>query len=111
MSTPPLVSIVTPCLEPGERLARCLESVAAQTYPRIEHIVVDGGSTDGTVKELRKRGVRFVSEPDDGQTQAINKGFALARGDWLGWLNADDVLTTRAVELAVSGARETPGAG
>jgi glycosyltransferase involved in cell wall biosynthesis len=108
MSTEPLVSIVTPCLNPGERLVRCLDSVAAQTHPRVEHVVVDGGSTDGTVELLRDRGVRFVSEPDEGQAQAINKGFALANGDWLGWLNADDALTPHSVELATTAAAGSP---
>jgi hypothetical protein len=107
----PLVSIVTPCLNPGERLRRCLDSVVGQTYPHVEHVIVDGGSTDGTSELLRARGLRFVSEPDDGQTEAINKGFALARGELLGWLNADDVLTPSAVELAVAAFTATPGAG
>jgi GT2 family glycosyltransferase len=111
MSRLPVVSIVTPCLNPGGRLVRCLDSVAAQTYPRIEHIVVDGGSTDGTVELLRERGVRFISEPDRGQTEAINKGFALATGDWLGWLNADDALAPRAVELTVAALEAEPEAG
>lgn len=111
MSPGPLVSIVTPCLDPGGRLVRCLESVASQTYPRVEHIVVDGGSTDGTVELLRQRGVRFVSEADGGQAQAINKGFGLASGDWLGWLNADDALTPRSLELAMAAAARTPSAG
>ena len=111
MSAGPLVSIVTPCLNPGERLVRCLDSIAAQTYPHIEHLVVDGGSTDGTVEILRERGVAFVSEPDRGQSHAINKGFALARGEWLGWLNADDVLTPCAVDLAVAAIETTPHAG
>lgn len=111
MSSEPLVSIVTPCLNPGERLVRCLDSVAAQTYPYVEHVVVDGGSTDGTAELLRERGVRFVSEPDDGQAQAINKGFGLANGHWLGWLNADDVLTPQSAELAMAAAARSPSAG
>lgn len=111
MSARPLVSIVTPCLNPGERLVRCLDSVAAQTYPHIEHLVVDGGSTDDTVEILRERGVAFVSEPDLGQSHAINKGFARARGEWLGWLNADDALTPRAVEFAAAAIEVTPGVG
>ncbi|HWX08348.1 MAG TPA: glycosyltransferase family 2 protein [Gaiellaceae bacterium] len=106
-----LVSIVTPCLNPGERLVRCLDSVAAQTYPHVEHLVIDGGSTDSTVELLRERGIRFVSEPDRGQTDAINKGFALGRGAWLGWLNADDVLMPQAVELALVGLEAVPSAG
>jgi glycosyl transferase family 2 len=111
MSSDPLVSIVTPCLNPGERLVRCLDSVATQTYPHVEHVVVDGGSKDGTVELLRERGVRFVSEPDDGQAQAINKGFGLTNGTWLGWLNADDFLTTRSAELAMAAAARRPSAG
>ena len=111
MSSDPLVSIVTPCLNPGERLVRCLDSVVAQTYPHVEHVVVDAGSTDGTVDLLRERGVRFVSEPDDGQAQAINKGFGLANGTWLGWLNADDLLTPRSIELAMAAAARRPSAG
>jgi hypothetical protein len=98
----PLVSIVTPSLNPGERLERCLDSVASQTHGRIEHIVVDGGSTDGTLELLARRGMPFVSEKDDGQTDALNKGFALAAGVYIGWLNADDVLLPHAVEQVVS---------
>src|SRR4051812_47745101 len=111
MTIPSLVTIVTPCLNPGDRLARCLDSVAAQTHRQVEHIVIDGGSTDGTVDLLRARGVRFVSEPDRGQTQAINKGFDLAQGEWLGWLNADDELTPTSIELALAALDRTPGAG
>jgi hypothetical protein len=107
----PVVSIVTPCLNPGDRLVRCLDSVASQTYPHVEHIVIDGGSTDGTVDLLIARGVRFVSEPDRGQTNALNKGFALATGVWLTWLNADDVLDVHALELLVAGVAATPEAG
>ena len=76
-----LVSVITPCLNARDWLERCLDSVAAQTYTNVEHIVVDGASTDGTVELLQSRGVRFVSEPDSGQSNAINKGFRLARGD------------------------------
>jgi GT2 family glycosyltransferase len=107
----PLVSVVTPCLNPGGRLLRCLASVAAQSYPRVEHVVVDGGSQDGSVERLREAGVRFVSEPDRGQADALNKGFALATGDVLGWLNADDELTPRAVERVVAALRAAPAAG
>ncbi len=107
----PEITVVTPCLNPGERLARCLDSVASQSYRRIEHLVIDGGSTDGTVELLTKRGVPFVSERDRGQTHALNKGFALASGDWIGWLNADDVLTPDAIEVAVAALKKCPRAG
>ena len=96
-----LVSVVTPCLNPGERLARCLASVASQTYANVEHVVVDGASTDGTADLLERSGVRYVSERDGGQTDAIRKGIELARGDLLTWLNADDELAPDAVERAV----------
>jgi glycosyltransferase involved in cell wall biosynthesis len=101
-----LVSVVTPCLNPGARLARCLESVAAQTHPDVEHVVVDGGSTDGTVELLGRSGIRYVSEPDDGQTDAIAKGFGVARGELLTWLNADDELEPQAVARAASAGAE-----
>jgi GT2 family glycosyltransferase len=110
VSVPP-VSVVTPSLDPGAPLQRCLDSVAAQTYPDVEHIVVDGGSTDGTVALLRAAGVRFVSEPDDGQAAAINKGVRLARGELIGWLNADDSLMPEGVAAAVAALAESPDAG
>ena len=96
------MTVVTPCLNPGWRLDRCIASVAAQTYPRVEHVVVDGASTDGTVDLLRATpSVRWVSEPDSGQTDAINKGFAMGEGEILTWLNADDELLPDAVAKAV----------
>ncbi|HVF53663.1 MAG TPA: glycosyltransferase family 2 protein [Actinomycetota bacterium] len=111
MEQRPLVSVITPCLDPGDRLTRCLESVAAQTYDRVEHIVVDGGSLDGTVDLLRAReGIHWISEPDGGQTHAINKGVAMSSGAWVGWLCADDVLTPAAVERVVASLTSTPGA-
>lgn len=107
----PLVSIITPTFNPGKRLERCLASVSAQTYPMVEHIVVDGGSSDGTLDLLRSTEVRWVSEPDQGQSDAINKGFALAHGNYLGWLNADDVLTPGAVEQIVAAFQASPEIG
>jgi GT2 family glycosyltransferase len=107
----PLVTVVTPCLNPGSALRGCLDSVAAQTYTPIEHIVVDGGSTDGTVELLREAGVRFVSERDQGQSDALNKGFRLASGDIVGWLNADDTLEPGAVAAVVGALVREPAAG
>ncbi len=100
----PLVSIVTPSLNPGARLRRCLRSVAAQTYSNIEHLLIDGGSTDGSLDDLSFSfpSVRVLSEPDHGQSDAINKGFAMSRGEIVGWLNSDDVLTPQAVDLTVA---------
>jgi glycosyltransferase involved in cell wall biosynthesis len=106
-----LVSIVTPSLDQARYLRQAIESVQAQTHPEVEHVVVDGGSTDATLDVLREHeGVRWVSEPDRGQSDALNKGFALARGEVLGWLNADDAYLPEAVAQAVE-ALEATGAG
>lgn len=103
MKLEPLVSIITPSFNPGvRRFRRCVESVRKQTYVNVEHIVIDGGSTDGVQEALRTYDrLAWVSEPDGGQTDAINKGFAMAKGQILGWLNADDVLTSSAIEKVV----------
>jgi hypothetical protein len=106
-----LVSVITPCLNGRKWLERCLDSVASQTYPNVEHIVVDGASTDGTVELLESRGVRFISEPDSGQSNAINKGFRLADGEVLGWLNADDVLLPDTIQRVSHALNANPGAG
>lgn len=99
----PLVSVVTPSLNQARYLRKALESVRAQTYARVEHIVVDGGSTDGSLEILGEAdGLRWVSEPDRGQSHALNKGFAMARGDVLGWLNADDAYEPHAIAAAVA---------
>jgi glycosyltransferase involved in cell wall biosynthesis len=86
----PLVSIVTPVLDGARFLPDLLRSIRAQDYPRIEHVVVDGGSTDGTLDLLRGSGVRWESGRDHGMYDAINRGFALAAGDVLAYQNADD---------------------
>lgn len=98
----PLVSIVTPSFQQGRFIEETIRSVAAQDYPHLEHVVVDGGSTDGTLDILRRHSaVRWISEPDHGQSEALNKGFALARGEVVGWLNSDDVYLPGAVSKAV----------
>ena len=102
----PLVSIVTPVLNRARRIRACLSSVAAQSYPAVEHIVIDGGSTDGTLDVLRELSdehtVRWISEPDSGMYDAINKGLGLARGDVLAYLNSDDFYLPWSVEVAVA---------
>jgi len=91
MAELPSISIVTPCLNAAATIEEALASVRAQEYPRLEHVVVDGGSTDGTVELLqRAEGVRYVSGPDRGRAHAVNKGVAMSGGDVIGWLNADD---------------------
>jgi glycosyltransferase involved in cell wall biosynthesis len=99
----PLVSIVTPSLNQGRYLREAVESVRAQTYAPLEHIVVDGGSTDGTLEILRAYDrLRWVSEPDRGQSHALNKGFAMAGGEIFGWLNADDAYEPHALAEGVA---------
>jgi glycosyltransferase involved in cell wall biosynthesis len=86
------MTIVTPSLNTVATIEDALASVRAQNYPgELEHLVVDGGSSDGTVEVLRRAGVRHVSEPDRGLADAMNRGIELARGDIVGELNADDV--------------------
>ena len=100
----PVLSVVTPVRNSAAYLPHALDSVANLTVPH-EHIVIDGGSTDGTVELLEKRGdpqIQWISEPDRGQTQAVNKGFARASGELLAWLNGDDELISDAVDRAVS---------
>lgn len=88
----PLVSILTPSFNQAAWLGENLRSVACQTYPRIEHVVMDGGSSDGSVELLRAAGESVVwrSEPDGGQADAINKAFAASSGEIIGWINSDD---------------------
>ncbi len=98
-----LFSVVTPARNAGRYLPDALDSVAALRTPH-EHVVIDGGSDDGTVELLRARSdpaLTYVSEPDRGQTHAVNKGLARARGDVLGWLNADDAYLPDAVDRAL----------
>ncbi len=86
----PSISIVTPCLNAVDTIEEAVASVRAQDYPRLEHVVVDGGSSDGTVELLQRLGVHYVSEPDEGRVDAANKGVRLTSGEVIGWLNADD---------------------
>lgn len=89
----PSVTVVIPCLNRAHYLAPTIESVLRQDYPLIECIVVDGGSLDGTAEILRQYGgrIKWVSEPDKGHADAVNKGWKMSRGEILAWLNADDM--------------------
>ncbi len=129
----PVVSIITPSFNQARYIEATIQSVLAQDYPRIEYIIVDGASTDGTVDIIKKfegkggvippnTGERtsplqnrtissWVSEPDKGQTDAINKGFALAKGDILAWINSDDTYELGAVGAAVKFLLEHPNVG
>lgn len=87
-------SIVTPSFNSAGTIVRAIESVLENRYPYCDYLVVDGASGDDTASIARRyAGVRVISEPDAGQSDAINKGFARTKGDVLGWVNADDVLT------------------
>lgn len=87
----PKLSIITPSYNCGEYIERAIKSVLSQDYPHWEHIIVDGGSTDNTIDILEKYGhLNWISESDRGQVHAMNKGFSMARGDVISYLNADD---------------------
>src|SRR5262249_16274332 len=109
----PLVSIITPSFNQARFLPRTIESVFSQSYRNIEYIVGDGGSTDGSLEVLQSYGdrLKWVSEPDNGQTHAINKGLARASGDILSYLNSDDTLAPNAVEIVVNALDESPESG
>jgi glycosyltransferase involved in cell wall biosynthesis len=98
-----LVTVVTPCYNSAEHIEDTIKSVLSQTYPYIEYIVMDAQSTDATADIVRQYADRltFVSEPDTGQANAINKGWKMARGEILAWLNADDLYLSNTVQTAV----------
>jgi glycosyltransferase involved in cell wall biosynthesis len=113
MTDVPLVTVVTPSFNHGRFIRETIESVLTQSHPRIEYLVMDGGSTDETVEILKSYGDRlaWVSEPDRGQTDAINKGWRRARGTIIAYLNSDDTYLPGAVAKAVAGLHANPGAG
>jgi len=110
---PPIVSVVTPSYNKVAFIEETILSIRNQTYPHIEHIVVDGGSTDGTLDILRRYEdkLKWISEPDKGQSDAINKGWRMAKGQILAYLNADDTYMPWAVESAVRCLSDNPDAG
>ncbi|OGO64809.1 MAG: hypothetical protein A2030_00775 [Chloroflexi bacterium RBG_19FT_COMBO_50_10] len=102
---PPLVSILTPSYNQGRFLEQTIQSVLSQDFPDMEYIIVDGGSTDDSVEIIKRYANRlawWVSETDQGQTDAINKGFAHASGEIFAWLNSDDTYQPGAITDAVA---------
>jgi len=133
MNEQPLVSVITPSFNQARYIEATIRSVLSQDYPNIEYIIVDGGSTDETVEIIKKytldsgsllpnirqqavglqgRSIAWwVSEQDQGQTDAINKGFGRAEGQFLAWLNSDDTYEPGAISAAVKYLQEHPEVG
>jgi len=110
----PRISVITPSFNQAAYLERTLRSVLDQGYPNLEYIVIDGGSTDGSVDIIRRyadRLVFWVSEPDHGQTAAINKGLQRATGEWVAWQNSDDIYYPGAFHDLAAAATKHPQAG
>jgi glycosyltransferase involved in cell wall biosynthesis len=113
--TGPLVSIITPTLNQGRFIEASIRSIKGQTYSHYEHIIVDGGSTDGTLDILRAHEgtypMRWLSEPDRGMYDAVNKGMGMARGEILAYLNSDDLYFPWTIAAVVDGLTRYSGAG
>lgn len=108
----PPVSVVTPSYDSASFIEETIMSIKNQTYSNIEHIIMDGGSTDGTLDIIKKYegtyNMRWISQPDKGQSDAINKGWQSSGGEILSWLNSDDTYLPQAVETAVKFLNDYP---
>lgn len=114
MTSLPRISIVTPSYNQGAFLEATIRSVLSQDYPNVEYLVIDGNSTDDSVAVIERYADRltyWVSEPDRGQSHAINKGFARTSGDILAWLNSDDQLEPGALRAVAEETLRFPDVG
>jgi glycosyltransferase involved in cell wall biosynthesis len=110
----PLVTIITPSYQQAAFLEQTIRSVLDQDYPNLEYMVIDGGSTDGSVEIIRRYADRlawWVSEKDHGQAEAINKGFTRAHGKYVAWVNSDDFYQPGAIRAAVAELEAHPQVG
>ncbi len=108
----PKISVITPSFNQARYIAETIDSVLSQDYPHLEYIVMDGGSTDGSAEIIQRYAPRlayWVSEPDRGQSHAINKGFAHCTGDLVAWLNSDDVYLPGALRAVGEAYAANPG--
>jgi len=114
MKNLPKITIITPSFNQVQFLEKTILSVLNQNYPNLEYIIVDGGSTDGSleiIKKYERQLAWWISEKDNGQSQAINKGLRQATGTWVGWQNSDDIYYENIFYDFASMALKNPGAG
>lgn len=108
----PTITIVTPSYNQGQFLEEAISSILAQNYPRLQYLVIDGGSMDGSREVMERYASRLdyaVSEKDGGQSDALKRGFARATGELLGWVNSDDVLLPGALQVIGEAFERNPG--